>query len=363
MKLNRWMSAASSLTRQGRLVDATTLLTDGLLRALDRAGKVPVAADSPASVRSPLAPAAKAMKRVARALLDRVPVVERSFGDPPEGKGAFLSATHAFGGLTRTYKLFVPSAAESQPALVVMLHGCTQGPDDFAAGTRMNVAAEAGGFLVLYPHQSREANASACWNWFGAKEQRGQGETAFLADLVRHVVADHRVDPARVYVAGLSAGGAMAANLAATHPTLFAAAAIHSGLPAGAASNLPDALLAMRNGARKRASAPTTASVPTIVFQGDADRTVHPSNGDRVIDAVVGDRRLRRTTSVQTVAGGPPFTCTRYSDDQGRAVAESWALHGAGHAWAGGANAGTYTDPKGVDATAEMLRFFDAQRR
>ena len=365
MKLNRLVSAATKLTRQGRLGDATALLTDGLLRVLERSAQpseAPVRkGDAPAKASAAAHPGTRP-SFVTRALLDRLPVAARSFGDPPDGKGTFLSATHTVGEITRTYKLFVPSTAEPSPSLVVMLHGCTQDPDDFAAGTRMNAAAEAGGFIVLYPKQSREANSSACWNWFGAREQRGQGETAFLADLVKNVVADHRIDAARVYVAGLSAGGAMAANLAATHATLFAAAAVHSGLPAGAASNLPDALLAMRNGAKARPAPKSARPVPTIVFQGDADKTVHPSNGARLIASVVGDRPCRPTTSRQADTGGPPFTRTRYLDDNGRDVAELWELHSAGHAWAGGANAGTYTDPKGVDATGEMLRFFDAQR-
>jgi poly(hydroxyalkanoate) depolymerase family esterase len=365
MKLDRLMSAAGRLTRQGRLVEATTLLAGTLLRARERVVKtdLPRTAPAPRAPEAPVADIATRPTATSRALLDHFPAVERFFGDPPELKGSFLSATHAFGGMSRNYKLFVPSAAGPSPALVVMLHGCTQDADDFAAGTRMNVAAEAGGFLVLYPRQSREANASACWNWFGAQEQRGQGETAFLADLVRSVVADHRVDPARVYVAGLSAGGAMAANLAATHPALFAAVAVHSGLPAGAAANLPDALLAMRNGARSRpASVATAASVPTIVFHGDADRTVHPANAQRLIAAVVGEH-AHPLAPEKSATGSPPHTRTRYVDAQGREVAELWELHGAGHAWAGGANAGTYTDPKGVDATGEMLRFFDAQRR
>ncbi len=239
-----------------------------------------------------------------------------------------------------------------------MLHGCTQNPDDFAKGTGMNDAALAQGFYVLYPAQSRRANAQRCWNWFKhSHQQRGRGEPAMLAAMTREVMAQHAIDPQRVYVAGLSAGGAMAAILGSAYPDLYAAVGVHSGLAAGAATDLPGALAAMRGGA----SAPTAApahGVPTIVFHGDADPTVHPANGEQVIAACTGTG-----SSVEThqVRGGSARACTRrvhVDAADGRVVAEHWVVHGSPHAWSGGNPQGSYTDSLGPDATAEMLRFF-----
>ncbi|WP_442919486.1 extracellular catalytic domain type 1 short-chain-length polyhydroxyalkanoate depolymerase, partial [Methylobacterium sp.] len=146
------------------------------------------------------------------------------------------------GGLT--YKVFVPSGRDGETLpVVVMLHGCTQDSDDFALGTRMNALAEEQGLIVVYPRQERAANAQKCWNWFEPRDQgRGAGEPALIAGIAREVVAEFGADPARVYVAGLSAGGAAAAILAAAYPDVFAAAGIHSGLACGAARDLPSAL-------------------------------------------------------------------------------------------------------------------------
>jgi poly(hydroxyalkanoate) depolymerase family esterase len=219
----------------------------------------------------------------------------------------------------------------------------------------MNDASAEGGFLVLYPEQPRDANPQRCWNWFGAKEQHGGGEVAFVADLTRRIVESEHVDPRGVYVAGLSAGGALAATVAADNPALFAAVAVHSGLPPGAAGNLPDALLAMRNGARRK----TASTVPTIVFHGDDDHTVHPGNGTAVIDSVL--------EGAPTATAAPPSNDAKaartvYAEPSGDVVAEHWALHGAGHAWAGGAASGSHTDPAGIDATREIVRFFGDHR-
>lgn len=260
------------------------------------------------------------------------------------------------------------------PALVVMLHGCSQTPEDFAVGTRMNAHAEARGWWVLYPAQDLSANGAGCWNWFKpGDQQRGQGEPAILADMVRSLVSRHGLDPHRVFVAGLSAGGAMAATLAATHPDLFAAAGVHSGLPHGSASDLMSALSAMRQGSDARSPAHT---VPLIVFHGDRDDTVHPCNGDAVLrqsrafaNAPAGASATASRasppaddTEAFSVPGGRSGTRRVHRGAQGRVDAEHWLVHGAGHAWSGGSAAGSFTDPLGPDASAQMLRFFDAQR-
>jgi poly(hydroxyalkanoate) depolymerase family esterase len=272
--------------------------------------------------------------------------------------GRFVSGRHSAGGAMRDYKLYVPPAAGSRPLpLVVMLHGCTQNPDDFAAGTAMNELAQAQGFYVLYPAQSRQANPQACWNWFKhTHQQRGRGEPALLAGMTREVMAQHAIDPGRVYVAGLSAGGAMAAILAATYPDLYAAVGVHSGLAAGAAGDLPSALSAMKGG--RAGNGATVHGVPTIVFHGDADATVHPANGEHVIKASAG---AACTIETQRVPQGRARASTKsiYTEaGSGRVVAEHWLIHGTAHAWSGGRSQGSYTDSRGPDASAEMLRFF-----
>ncbi len=261
------------------------------------------------------------------------------------------------------YKLFVPTTGAGQPRpLLLMLHGCTQDPADFAAGTRMNQLAREHGFLVLYPAQTQHANSSRCWNWFKPQhQQRGRGEPATLAALTQSIVDSQGVDPQRVYVAGLSAGGAMADILGRAYPDLFAAVGVHSGLPTGAAADLMSALSAMQQGpaAATTASAATEAGLPTIVFHGDADGTVSPRNGEAVVKAALAGRDggAPRSTDGRS-AQGRAFTRRIHDAAPGRPAVEHWRLHGAGHAWAGGSAQGSFTDPTGPDASAEMLRFF-----
>ncbi len=183
-----------------------------------------------------------------------------------------------------------------------MLHGCTQGPDDFAVGTGMNRLAEERGFIVAYPAQPSSANPSACWNWFDlANQRRDQGEPAIIAGLTRAVMAEFAVDPAHVYVAGLSAGGAMAATLGATYPELYAAVGVHSGLPHGAAADLPSAFAAMHGGAKPTAGKRRPkGSVRTIVFHGRSDSTVHPSNSE----AILADVRAGLSGPAQELVAG-----------------------------------------------------------
>ncbi|CAA2104022.1 hypothetical protein MBUL_02492 [Methylobacterium bullatum] len=260
---------------------------------------------------------------------------------------------------SRAYKVYVPSGYRGQALpVVVMLHGCTQNPDDFAAGTRMNDLAEEQTFLVAYPDQPQSANMQKCWNWFSAADQqRGRGEPSLIAGIALEVVTEFSADPSRVYAAGLSAGGAAAAIMAATYPDVFAAVGVHSGLPCGAASDMPSAFAAMNGGGSFKAPQ-NGPGVPTIVFHGDADKTVKPVNGEQVIALAMPGVSLARTATQGTTEGGMGFTRTVRTDASGRAMLEYWALHGAGHAWSGGSSDGTYTDPRGPDASREMVRFF-----
>ncbi len=293
--------------------------------------------------------------------IDRTPVVL------PDG-ARFEEHSHTAASGTLAYKLYIPSGYRGQTLpLVVMLHGCTQSPDDFAAGTGMNALAEQQLFLVAYPAQSLSNNVSKCWSWFSpADQQRGRGEPALIAGITREIIRAYAVDPDRVYIAGLSAGGAAATIMGATYSDLYAAIGVHSGLAYGAAHDMPSALAAMREGGssshasghRHQGSNGRAPLVPTIVFHGDRDTTVNPVNADQVIAGSPGIGRLRKTLSQGESAGGIRYTHSVYAEESGRAPLEQWLLHGAGHAWSGGSSDGSYTEPRGPDASREMLRFF-----
>jgi len=283
--------------------------------------------------------------------------------------GRFLD-DRARGGLR--FKVYLPSGFTGAPLpLVVMLHGGTQGTDDFAAGTRMNAMAEREGFLVVYPEQSTRANSMKYWNWFeGDNQRRGGGEAAVIAGITADVMRQYSVDPGRVYVAGFSAGGAMAAVMAATYPDVYAAAGVHSGLAYGGAHDVASAFTAMRQGPARDVRL-SGAAIPLIVFHGDRDQTVDHVNGDRLVDqwrsagAGGAGGAVRAAPSVHRapVPGGRSYTRSTYLDARGDSVMEQWVVHGAGHAWSGGGADSSYTDPLGPDASAEMARFFRDHRR
>lgn len=260
------------------------------------------------------------------------------------------------------YRLFIPpNAAKGQLPLVVMLHGCSQDPDDFAAGTSMNEAAASAGFAVLYPAQSKAANSQLCWNWFDAMhQQRGSGEPALLAAMTHHAMTNHPIDPERVYIAGLSAGGAMAAILGETYPDVYAAVGVHSGLAARAAGDLSTAVSAMQG--RNTFFVSNPSGMPTIVFHGDADGIVHARNGTQVIEACVGGDAAVESVILSGL-GGRDATRSLHRANDGSIVAEHWVVHGASHAWSGGSRSGSFADDLGPDASSEMLRFFSEHPR
>lgn len=338
------MTEATRLMRSGNLAEATAAIQQAL-------GGAPAARTAPPDDGDVIDVEARVVAEPAAA-----PAPSR----PPAGRAEAFTSGHFRNDCgSRDYRLFVPARADDRPLpLVVMLHGCTQDPDDFARGTRMNALAREQGFLVLYPSQSQRANAQRCWSWFKHNHQaRGKGEPAILAGMVREVVAAHGADPSRVYVAGLSAGGAMAAILGDAYPDVFAAVGVHSGLPAGSARDVQSAFAAMGGGAQPvRRVAKPEVTPPTIVFHGDADKTVHVVNGERVLEGAGLSARPDATRGSSD--SGVAYSRRVYVDEQGAERAEQWTIHGAGHAWSGGDVAGSYTDPRGPDASAEMLRFF-----
>jgi poly(hydroxyalkanoate) depolymerase family esterase len=286
--------------------------------------------------------------------------------DLPNG-AEFLACTYSNQAGSRPYKLYVPSGYHGQSVpLIVMLHGCTQSPDDFAAGTRMNVAAEEHTCLVAYPGQTSSANMQKCWNWFSAADQqRDAGEPSLIAGITREVMRDYAIDPRYVYIAGLSAGGAAAAIMGDAYPDLYAAIGVHSGLACGVARDMPSAFAAMQgNGgpAKRRARTGPAGSkprvVPAIVFHGDKDTTVNSTNADLVVAQAGQGASLRRRVEKGQVEGGLAYSHILHVNASGETVVEQWVIHGAGHAWSGGSPAGSYTLPRGPDATGEMVRFF-----
>jgi len=356
----RLMADATRLTHSGDLRAATEAIQAAMRGAMPAASNAPRAGDTEDS--DVIEGTARRVDQPDLPNSDSTP--EHKDASPT---GQFIDGRHTFATDSREYKLFVPPQVHALATgtgkalpLVVMLHGCTQNPDDFALGTGMNEAALASddGFFVLYPAQNSQANPSRCWSWFKrSHQQRGLGEPALLADMTRDIMKRYPIDPQRVYVAGLSAGGAMAAILGEAYPDIFAAVGVHSGLAVGAAKDVNSAFSAMKSG-RSSVLKSDAKTVPTIVFHGDEDSTVHPVNGEQAVQASAGSAVATVETGTDN---GRSFIRSVYSAD-GRVVAEHWTVQGAGHAWSGGSAEGSYTDVKGPNASREMLRFFLANK-
>ena len=374
------LGEATELMHSGNLMEATAAIQRALNNQAPMAPAAPAAHTAPASpsAATRAKPAAGQWRTARSSAASKLrSKLQASVEDAVvrEAPDSFERVTFMHAGVRHQYRLYVPPGAAKGVAmpLVLMLHGCTQNADDFALGTGMNQAAAPANALVLYPVQTRSANPNGCWNWFEPGHQhRGQGEPELLVAMVRDVMARHPVDAQRVYAAGLSAGGAMAAVLGREYPDVFAAVGVHSGLQAGAADNMMAARSAMNNGAKlgtknRPTTHPSGAPQPAlIVFHGDADATVHAKNGEQLVDAALesalgGKAAVRHETLQGKSDAGQRFTRTVYratdAKDAG-VLAEHWVLHSAGHAWSGGNARGSYTDARGVSATQEMLRFF-----
>lgn len=280
--------------------------------------------------------------------------------DPvPEGARVLSDRFTCTAG-ARDYVAYVPASADTGvQGLILMLHGCTQNPADFARGTGMNALAEEHRLIVLYPHQSRGENAQSCWNWFNPGDQRrGRGEPEILAQMAQDLARRHDVPQGRIFVAGLSAGAAMAVILGQTHPEVFAAVGAHSGLPFGAAKDVASAFAAM-GGTGEPTERHAQAATPTIVFHGTQDKTVHPLNGERIATATLAAGPVQTLVDrMSGTAGNRRYRREITALPDGRVLVEHWVIDGLGHAWSGGKPGGSYADPQGPDASAEMVRFF-----
>lgn len=327
------------------------------------------------------------------AVRPRAPSIGRSRVGPRAGAWAqgtwtrsFFSAPPAAGELINhlAYGLYLPPGRRTDRLpLVVMLHGCKQNIEEFAQGTRMNLLADQHGFAVLYPEQSRHAHAHRCWHWYDGTSRAGGKEAASIAALVHEVVAEHRIDPSRVYVAGLSAGAGMATLLATRYPRLFAAVALHSGVVFGEARNAVGAMDVMRRGARSD-PAQLVADVigrgypgmPAMIVHGDADGVVAPANADQletqflhlngVLDAEgkpVRGIRVRGADSAPRLRAGGARAVRRDYCMGSRVIVRTCRVAGLTHAWSGGDDAFPFHTARGPNASALIWDFFREQRR
>lgn len=275
----------------------------------------------------------------------------------------YLTRRHRNAAGSRSFRLYLPASHPKRPnGLILMLHGCNQTPDDFAIGTHMNALAEKHGLAVAYPAQTKRHNAGACWNWFKPRNQmRGSGEPSILASLTRKLMREFGLGRDDVFVAGLSSGGAMATILADVYPDVFSAAGVHSGLARGSAWDTLSAMSAMQNGGASKGLAAFVSNrshpVRRIIFQGEEDRTVNPLNAGYIVVAEVGGDGVPTKIDKRSVRGRD-YSRSEYENTAGAVMIELWMIENAGHAWSGGRAAGSYTDIKGPDASAQMVRFF-----
>lgn len=361
---------AALLTGMGKLVGASRLIQRSLLGSVPQT-RPQVQPETKAPAGCEQTPAANDSQRAEHPpQVINMPPPQRPVGDidtpVPTRKASFTKHHFVFEADIYPYRLYIPSAttvdasADKRMPLVVLLHGCKQDALDFSNGTAMNALADKHHAMVLYPEQITRANAMRCWNWFEPGHQQAErGEPGMIAALTQSMLQKHGADPERVYIAGLSAGGAMAAVMAGLHPDVFAAVGVHSGLAAGAAHDVMSAFGAMRSGA-KGSKQPT---LPTIIFHGTADKTVHPDNSQHITEAALAGLKaaglqLVKTASSNSHNKGEKTERVVYSTEDGTPYIENWRIFDGAHAWSGGDAIGSYTDPDGPSASAAMLAFF-----
>lgn len=349
------MREIAKLTRGQKLMEATRLIQSTLqARVLPAGDGKPQAQDRPARFKRPLGEVVDILRRAKQRLEIPTPKRRKTIVVPDGAQ--FFSGTFECSAGKRDYRLYIPSnCGQGQRPLIVMLHGCKQDPVDFAIGTQMNAIAEEHGLYVLYPAQPVQANPMACWNWFNPKDQvRDSGEPSILAGMTRQIMSQHNIDHQRVYVAGLSAGGAMAAVLGATYPDIYGGIGVHSGLPYQVANDVVSAFAAMRGEVKVSRNPHAIPRIPIIVFHGEADATVHPTNADKIVasQAQAGD------TTEAEISSGRTYTRKITRDRSGKVWNEHWLIHRGKHGWSGGSTEGSFTEPHGPDASREMVRFF-----
>jgi poly(hydroxyalkanoate) depolymerase family esterase len=352
------MRVVAKLTRAQKLVEATRIIQAALSAKQTQIESGEEELHEPKIERG---------TRLKRSLAEVIDTLRRAKQETPSHKskkvleipnGAqFLAGSFTGKAGTRTYRLYVPSRHDGRRRpLLVMLHGCKQDPVDFAIGTRMNTVAEEHGMFVVYPHQPKGANPMSCWNWFNPRDQvRDFGEPSIIAGITREIIERFNIDPNQVFVAGLSAGGAMAAVMGATYPDIYAAIGIHSGLLYKSANDVVSAFAVMRGEPGVRATAGQIPRTQMIVFHGDADQTVHPFNAEKIMEANVDTGDVVEQLKSADHKG---YTRTLARDRSGKIWSEHWLVHGARHGWSGGSLDGSFTEPRGPDASREMVRFF-----
>ena len=357
IRIQQAVAEAMARLRTSNVAGATTVLRDALGAA---------AAQAPGRPREGGTAFAGRSGRRLGDVLETLSAARASFASSaarattrPDDDPRFTSRSLSWEGAALNFRLYVPRGRDRALSLVLMLHGCTQDPDDFARGTRMNSLADEYGLVVAYPHQPRSANANGCWNWFDRRHQSpDSGEPAKLAALAGALTAEFAVDPGRVFAAGLSAGAAMADVLAETHPEVFSKVGLHSGLEWGAANDVVSALAAMKGTGRSGRAGARGPCSRKLILHGTADKTVDLSNGDRLFAGMRSRHPNCRIVVSEVTSSGKAATRQALIDPSGRVLAEYIPIEGAGHAWSGGDTAGSFTDPEGPDASREMVQFF-----
>ena len=281
----------------------------------------------------------------------------------PRGSGAWTSGVALGPAGARRYQLLTPPGvrASQQLPLIVMLHGCGQDANAFALSTRMNALAVRERFMVLYPEQDRLANLQGCWNWYDTDSRRAFREAATILAAIDQVGLLRRVDPARIAVAGLSAGASMAALLASRYPARFRAVAMHSGIPPGTAHSPISALRAMHGRAATAAPEAATPWPPLLVIHGSADRVVAPSNGEAAAQLWAEAAGARRTASRVVQRGQRRAMTLTDFKCRGKTAVTLCSVAGLGHAWSGGATGQPFSDASGPDASAMIWSFASRQ--